>query len=230
MRFVLRGGGDCERNAAGRDGRDAGFVEQERWDVAGSGDFDAAAGVGTAGDEGGELAGDGALAKNLICRGQKFFERLADGGERAEHGVKLGHEHRGGYAFARDIADEEEHFVRGIVRKNQIAIIAADEACRLVVVGDIPSGNCGRRLRKQAVLDLMGELEIVFEEAALRGGEMIEADAQRGIGKERIRFDAAVAFLAYAEGALLEAIEGAIDFGEKAGDFAIGLRGGRERE
>jgi hypothetical protein len=65
--------------------------------------------------------------------------------------MKLGHEHRSGYAFAGYIAYGEEELPIG---RNQIAIVSADRANRSIVIARIPNIGAQSWLGQELALNL----------------------------------------------------------------------------
>ena len=193
--------------------------------MAGAADFDFAAAAGAAADQGGVLAGDGALAEDAIGHFEKFIERQIHAGEAAEHGVEMRHEQRSGDAFAGDITEQEDEFAVVMRRENQIAIIAADHSGGMVAVVDAPILEADVAARQQSALDTGGEFEIALEGALLVAGEVIEAELDEGIREEAISFDAVVAGLADSVGTFVHAMESGIHFTEQIEKRSGGRRG-----
>ncbi len=99
--------------------------------------------------------------------------------ERAKYGAKVRRQHRRSHAFAGDIGHDEIQIA--IVAGDEIAVVAADDAGRLIVVGDVPAGEGDVARWEQAFLDLRGQLKVVLERALLLGSEAIQTDAGQGI-------------------------------------------------
>ncbi len=86
--------------------------------------------------EGGELARHGALRKDAVGGFHHAIERKVGVGETAERGVEMAHEHGRGDALAGNISEQEQQAAVGF---EEIAIVAAHQAGRRVVVANLPS-------------------------------------------------------------------------------------------
>ncbi len=77
--------------------------------------------------------------------------------EAAEQRMKLCHQHRGSLAFAGDVAQQEKELP---IRRDQVAIVAADGADRCEVIACFPVGGAQAVLRQQVALQLGSQVEV----------------------------------------------------------------------
>ena len=129
----------------------------------------------------------------MIDRAQKTLWVVAfDSALAAEIGLEIGHEQRGGDAFAGNITDHESESVAAETEK--VVIVAADLASLMANTGVIERGELRKSLGKQARLDLLGDFDFLggaafgFEALCLGPmlgfdgvGDFIEADQGEGV-------------------------------------------------
>jgi hypothetical protein len=142
-----------------------------------------------------------ALAEDAAGALDEPDERQPQRHQRAEHGVELRHQKRGGDALAGHVAEHEVELP--VLALEHVAVVAADDRGRLVVVGDVPAVVPRLAARQKPRLNLRGQLQILFERALLRGREAAEADADERVGEQALRLDGVVADLAEAVGPVL---------------------------
>ena len=87
----------------------------------------------------------------------RLIER--NGALAAEIGLQIGHQQRGGDAFARNVADNEAEPAGAEVE--EVVIISADGARGKAVAGIIERGNWRTDLRKKAALNFVGDFEFL---------------------------------------------------------------------
>ncbi len=87
-------------------------------------------------DESGELPGQGALAKNAVAVFHHAIERQAGFRQAAKSGVQVAHQHGSGHTFAGNVSEQEK---QSVVRFEQVAVIAAHHARRLIVKLHVPA-------------------------------------------------------------------------------------------
>ena len=89
------------------------------------------------------------------------LQRLAGVGSRERRVTNIarqsGHEHRCGHPLPGHIADRDDDSTVGYLEKSVVVSSAALR--RLVLRGEVVSGNLGERNRQELLLDLPGELE-----------------------------------------------------------------------
>ena len=161
-------------------------------------------------DQRGVLRGQRALAEEPVGARHEFGGAQADRDERAEDGAQVRRQHRRSHAFAGDIGHHEMQVA--IVAGDEIAIVATDHTGRLVVIRDIPSGKGNVARRQQAFLNLRGQLKVVLERALLFGREAIQTNAGERILAQPFVFHRALADLADAKCAVIDAVQSAVDF------------------
>jgi hypothetical protein len=111
-----------------------------------------------------EKRGEGAvgrvLREELVDDAKNIFQAIVgDGALAAQIGLQVGHEQRGGDAFAGDVADDKPEAVRAEVEK--IVVITAYGARRETVAGVVQRGNRRTELRKKAALYFVGDFEFL---------------------------------------------------------------------
>ncbi len=117
---------------------------------------------------------------------------LSDGAEAAQVGLQVGHQERGGDAFAGDVCNHKAETILAEVEK--VVIIATDLAGLDADTGVFQSVERRQSLREEAGLDVFGDFEFVSgaalgfllcgDSAALRFhgvGQLVEADEREGI-------------------------------------------------
>ena len=102
--------------------------------------------------------------------GSIFAEELIDGAEQpawidghgalaAEIRLQVGHEQRGGNAFARDVADDQAKTL--FAQMQEIVVIAADMASLAASTGKLQRWQGGKRLREEPRLNLFGDFQFL---------------------------------------------------------------------
>ena len=91
-------------------------------------------------------------------------------------GLQIGHEQRGGDAFAGNVADDQAKTIRAEIEK--IVVIAADGASRVTMAGIVQPANRGTPLREKTALDFVGDFE--FLSGATFGFEFCGGSAALG--------------------------------------------------
>src|SRR5271169_5583547 len=100
------------------------------------------------------------LREELVDDAKNIFQAIVrDGTLAAQIGLQVGHEERGGDAFAGNIADDESEAVGAEVE--EIIIIAADGPRGITVAGIVECSNRGPDLRKKTALDFVGDFEFL---------------------------------------------------------------------
>src|ERR1700747_1935576 len=117
--------------------------------------------------------------------------------------MQLCHQHGRSHALSGNVPDPQDHLTAAIFGENQVAIVAADQPCRLIVVVNVPTIDSRKLLWEQSMLNLGGELQIIFQINTLVPVEMVEANARDGIGEQGVRFNAAFTYFTDAEAAAL---------------------------
>ncbi len=111
-------------------------------------------------EERGESAVGRVLGKELIDCAQEALRLIErNSALAAEIGLQIGHQERGGDAFAGNVADNEAEPAGAEIE--EIVIIAADGARGKAVAGVIERGNRRTDLRKKAALDFVGNFEFL---------------------------------------------------------------------
>jgi len=82
-----------------------------------------------------------------------------DGALAAEIGLEIGHEESGGDAFAGDVADDEAEAV--VTEAEEVVIVATDLAGLMANAGVVECSELGEILRKEAGLDLLGNIDFL---------------------------------------------------------------------
>ncbi len=107
-------------------------------------------------------------------------------------------------------------------RLKHVAIIAADDARRGVVISHVPSLRREVARRQQRLLNPRGEQQIAFECAALFGRQMIETELLQRICQQAIGFDRVVTCFAETVRSGVHSIQRCIDFAEQIRQRGIG--------
>src|SRR5208337_377463 len=115
--------------------------------------------------------------------------------------VQMAHQHGCRDALSRDIAKQKQ---KGSIGLDQVAVIAADQTCRLVVVSRLPPGDRPVRGRQERALDTRGERQVTFQSALLVAGKMIQAETQQRVAQQAVRFNGSLTGFANAESAILQ--------------------------
>jgi hypothetical protein len=111
-------------------------------------------------EEGGEGAVGSVLREELVDDAKNIFQAIVrDGALAAQIGLQVGHEQRGGDAFAGNVADDEAEAVGAEVEK--VVIIAADGARGITVTGIVERLNWRADLRKKTALNFVGDFEFL---------------------------------------------------------------------
>jgi hypothetical protein len=161
--------------------------------VAGVANLDLARRVRASADERRVVGRERALAEDAAGAFDEPDERQPQRHERAEHGVELRHQERGGDALAGHVAEHEVELA--VLTLQNVAVVAADDRRRLVVVGDVPAVVARLAARQKPRLDARGQLQILFERALLRGRQTAEADADERVGHQALGLDGIAADL-----------------------------------
>src|SRR5260370_4454429 len=111
-------------------------------------------------DESRELSRESALAENAVGVRHHAIERETSFSEAAKGGMKVAHEHGSSNAFAGDIAQHKE---QAAVRFEEIAVIAAHHAGRLIVVVNVPAIRRQPDFRQESALDARGQGKIALQ-------------------------------------------------------------------
>jgi len=179
-----------EDSGGGVQGFDGGIgAENQRGEMAAVGEAEAARGVVVFGEEERGKGTIGRIFAEQLIDGAEEAERIVamDGALAAEIGLEIGHEQRGGDAFAGDVADDKAETI--VAEAEEVVIIAADLACLMADSGVIERGKFGKILREEAGLDLRGDFDFLggaafgFESLLLGAalgfdglGDFVEAD------------------------------------------------------
>ena len=100
------------------------------------------------------------LREELVDDAKNIFQAIVrDGALAAQIGLQVGHEQRGGDAFAGDVADDEAEAVGAEVEK--IVIIAADGARGITVTGIVQRLDRRADLREKTALNFVGDFEFL---------------------------------------------------------------------
>lgn len=136
-------------------------AEEKRGEVAAIGKAKDARGVIVfSEEERGVGAVGGVFAEELIDRAQQLIGLVpGNGAETAQVGLQVGHQERGGDAFAGDVGDHKAETVLAEVEK--VVVIAADLAGLNADAGVFQSGERRQSLREEAGLDVLGDFEFV---------------------------------------------------------------------
>ena len=111
-------------------------------------------------EERGEGAVGRVLGKELIDGAQEALRLIErNSALAAEIGLQIGHQQRGGDAFARNVADNEAEPAGAEIE--EVVIISADGARGKAVAGVIERGNWRTDLRKKAALNFVGDFEFL---------------------------------------------------------------------
>jgi hypothetical protein len=144
-------------------------------------------------EERGEGAVGRVLREELVDDAKNVFQAIVrDGALAAQIGLEIGHEQRGGDAFAGDVADDEAEAVGAEVE--EVVVIAAYGARGIAVAGIVERLNWRTDLGKKTALDFVGDFEFLSRtpfEFELGGGSaalgfegvgnFIEADQGEGV-------------------------------------------------
>src|SRR5437773_8343280 len=103
-------------------------------------------------NEGRKLSGKSALAENTVGVFDHAVELQTGFCEAAKRGMKVAHEHRRGNALAGNIPQHKE---QATLCFEEIAVITAYHACRLIVITDVPPNWCQARFRQEPALDAL---------------------------------------------------------------------------
>jgi len=191
--------------------------DEKRRKMTGVADFDIARSAGSSADKRGIMVGQRALTKDPAGALDELSERKPHRDERPEHGVEVGHQERSGDAFAGDIADDKMQVAA--LRDNDVAIVSADVARRLIMVRHFPAVEIEVGFGKQALLDLGGHLEVVFEGALLDGCQVIQAKPDQGVAEQPLRLDRLLADLAQSIRTGFDTGQSVVDLMEKVMDL-----------
>ncbi len=149
----------------------------------------------------GVLPRGGAVAKEPVGQFHQSLQRELLACQAAKRRVQMAHQHGRRYAFSSDIPEQKQERPIGF---DQVAVIAADQSCRLVMVARLPPGARPVAGRQKCALDARRERQIVFQGALLVAGEVIQAKTQQRVAQQAVRFDGPLAGLANPECATLK--------------------------
>src|SRR3984885_3727185 len=113
------------------------------------------------------LPSDRTLAENVIRSFEQPVEFQAHTGKGPKHRVQMLNKDQSRHAFPGHVSEQKNKFTVSVRRKNQIAIIAAYQACRFVFVMNAPIVEPRVLVRKQSALNFCGQLHIPLERALL---------------------------------------------------------------
>src|SRR5438552_1938185 len=94
--------------------------------------------------------------------------------------MQVRHQKASRHAMSRNVTEDE---IKISAINDHVAVIAADQSCRLIDMINAPSAVFDVTLRQQPALYLGGELQVVFECRLLFARKFIEADSCERIGK-----------------------------------------------
>ena len=165
--LAVDGGGvpvfeEAEDGGGGLEMLDVAVVaEEDAGEMAAVGVTEAAGVVVVVGEEdGGVSAVDGVLVEEAIDGPEEELGFVAREGElAAEVGLEIGHEERGGDAFAGDVADDEAETL--VSEGEEVVVVSADVAGLNADSGIVECVECGEGLREEAGLDLLCDLELL---------------------------------------------------------------------
>ena len=107
----------------------------------------------------------------------------------AKDRVGAGHDQRRGHALVGDVADDDPD--PALAEVDEVVEVAADDAGRAVVRGDLPLGKLRQLARQELLLDQLRDLELLLVALALGGlggllpDQLGDPDRRRGLGRER---------------------------------------------
>ncbi len=162
--FVFFGQLDAERNAFGMEALDGTVVAQKHGRIMAGREIDEFAGRRI---EFGEKRGGEAAAVEIIGAGEtiqpgdEFGERAGRAGQSAEAGLKVGHEHGRGNAFAADVGDgNEQRAVSGAAEG--VIVVASNGVGGTSGEGHVHARNVGRNARDKKALDFAGDFDVAL--------------------------------------------------------------------
>ena len=107
-----------------------------------------------------------------------------------------GHQDRGRHSLAGNVSEEKVQIRSSAPRPDQVDMIAADDAERLVVVVDLPTPEREVAGREQSGLDLCRHVEIVLQGVALLLCQALQTDLLERSATQQLLIELAVTFLA----------------------------------
>ena len=136
-------------------------AEEDAGEVAAVGVAEAAGGVVVVGEEDGGVGGVGGVLEEEAVDGLEEGLGLVAGEEElaAEVGLEVGHEKRGGDAFAGDVADDEAEAL--VAEGEEVVVVAADVAGLDADAGVVEGFERREGLGEEAGLNLLGDLELL---------------------------------------------------------------------
>ena len=102
--------------------------------------------------------------------------------------MRAGHDEGRRDALVGDVADDDTD--AALAKVDEVVEVAADDARRAVVRGDLPLGQVRQLAREELLLDQLRDLELLLVALALGGlggllaDELRDADGGRGLGGE----------------------------------------------
>ncbi len=111
-------------------------------------------------EEGGEGAVGRVLREELVDDAKNIFQAIVrDGALAAEIGLQVGHEERGGDAFAGNVADNQAEALGAEVEK--VVVVAAYGARGITVTGIVERVDRGADLGEKTALNFVGDFKFL---------------------------------------------------------------------
>src|SRR6266853_3372387 len=116
-----------------------------------------------------ELSRESALTENAVGVFHHAVERETAFGEAAKRCMQVAHEHRRSNTFAGNIPQQKE---QAAVCFEEVAVIAAHHADRLIVIANVPAGWRQVGFRQEAALNACGQRKIALQGTLFGAGQM----------------------------------------------------------
>src|SRR5206468_11630193 len=120
-----------------------------------------------------ELSRQSALAENAIGVFHHAIELQPGFREAAKRSMKVAHQHRRGNTLAGNIPQHKE---QATLCFEEIAVITAYHACRLIVITDVPPNWCQARFRQEPALDARSHGKIALQGALFGACKMVQTE------------------------------------------------------
>src|SRR5688500_14284153 len=98
----------------------------------------------------------------------------------------MSHKHRRRDTLAGNISQDKQNIL--IVIADNVAVVAADNSGRLVVVSDLPTVNFLAGLWQQSSLDPSGQLKIVFQRSLFVWRQVVNTQASQRVCNQSFSF------------------------------------------
>ncbi len=158
------------------------------------------------------MGGDGALAEDAVGLPEGDLQIPSVSEKCPKEPVQVRHEHRSRDALSRHVSQQQEDTAAPL---EGIAVVAAGQAERAVVIAETPPIEFQLAVRQQLSLNLSDQVQILLEGPVFLVRKMIQTGAGQGIRQQALGLDRIVADFAEAIGSDFQSLQSGIDLPEQ---------------